>query len=84
MIAGTPRWDVDRNSVWMLPDYLEGITEAGGVRVILPFDASPEAIDVMVDRFDGFLFTGGPDVSPALYGMDDMDGRIVPCPRRDA
>lgn len=84
MIGVTPLWDVDRNSVWMLPDYLEGIQEAGGIPVILPFDPSPEAIDAMVDCFDGFLFTGGPDVSPALYGMDDLDGRIVPCPRRDA
>ncbi len=83
LIGVTPLWDEERQSVWMLPDYLEGIQQAGGVPVVLPFDSSPAAIDEMVERFDGFLFTGGPDVSPALYGQDDMGGQIKTCPRRD-
>ena len=32
---------------------------------------------------DGFLLTGGQDVSPALYGMKDATGTIVPSPERD-
>lgn len=100
LIGVTPLWDEERQSVWMLPDYLEGIQQAGGVPVVLPFGlpsaasgdgSSAEdgdsllsvAIDEMVERFDGFLFTGGPDVSPALYGQDDMGGQIKTCPRRD-
>jgi putative glutamine amidotransferase len=83
LIGVTPLWDEERQSVWMLPDYLEGIQQAGGVPVVLPFDSSPAAIEEMVERFDGFLFTGGPDVSPALYGLDDMGGKIKTCPRRD-
>ena len=92
MIGVTPLWDEERQSVWMLPDYLEGIQQVGGVPVVLPFglpsaaknDGSLEAaIEEMVERFDGFLFTGGPDVSPALYGQDDMGGKIKTCPRRD-
>ena len=75
LIGVTPLWDEERQSVWMLPDYLEGIQQAGGVPVVLPFglpsaaknDGSLEAaIEEMVERFDGFLFTGGPDVSPGL------------------
>ena len=92
LIGVTPLWDEERQSVWMLPDYLEGIQQAGGVPVVLPFglpsaaenDGSLEAaIEEMVERFDGFLFTGGPDVSPGLYGQDDMGGQIKTCPRRD-
>ncbi len=92
LIGVTPLWDEERQSVWMLPDYLEGIQQAGGVPVVLPFglpsaaknDGSLEAaIAEMVERFDGFLFTGGPDVSPGLYGQDDMGGKIKTCPRRD-
>ena len=92
LIGVTPLWDEERQSVWMLPDYLEGIQQAGGVPVVLPFglpsaaDGSGSlaaAIEEMVERFDGFLFTGGPDVSPALYGQDDMGGKIKTCPRRD-
>ena len=92
LIGVTPLWDEERQSVWMLPDYLEGIQQAGGVPVVLPFglpssadgDGSLDAaIDEMVARCDGFLFTGGPDVSPGLYGQDDMGGKIKTCPRRD-
>ena len=99
LIGVTPLWDEERQSVWMLPDYLEGIQQAGGVPVVLPFglpsaangDGSAAdndgsllvAIEEMVERFDGFLFTGRPDVSPALYGQDDMGGKIKTCPRRD-
>ena len=83
LIGVTPLWDEERQSVWMLPDYLEGIQQAGGVPVVLPFDPSLAAIEEMVERFDGFLFTGGPDVSPGLYGQDDMGGKIKTCPRRD-
>ncbi|MBR0177123.1 MAG: gamma-glutamyl-gamma-aminobutyrate hydrolase family protein [Bacteroidales bacterium] len=28
MIGVTPLWDAERQSVWMLPDYLDGIIEA--------------------------------------------------------
>lgn len=28
MIGVTPLWDAERQSVWMLPDYLDGIVEA--------------------------------------------------------
>ena len=30
-----PLWDDDKESVWMLPGYLEGIHQAGGVPVII-------------------------------------------------
>ena len=79
----TPLWDVELKSVWMLPDYLDGIREAGGVPVVLPLDADSDGISLLANRFDGFLFTGGPDVSPSLYGVDDPDGKAKTCPPRD-
>lgn len=36
IIALTPLVDQKQESVWMLPDYLEGIIEAGGIPVMLP------------------------------------------------
>lgn len=83
LIGVTPLWDAELRSVWMLPDYLDGIREAGGVPVVLPLEADAEAIAVLAESFDGFLFTGGPDVSPSLYGVDDTEGKAKTCPPRD-
>lgn len=83
LIGVTPLWDAARQSVWMLPDYLEGIKAAGGLPVVLPLEVSEEDVDQIVNTCDGFLFTGGQDVSPSLYGMEDATGTIVSSPERD-
>ena len=83
MIGVTPLWDAERQSVWMLPDYLDGIKAAGGLPVVLPLEMSEEDVNQVVETCDGFLFTGGQDVSPVLYGMKDATGTIVASPERD-
>ena len=83
IIGVTPLWDAERKSVWMLPDYLDGIKAAGGVPVVLPIEMSEEDADRIVETCDGFLFTGGQDVTPELYGMKDATGTIVSSPERD-
>ena len=83
LIGVTPLWDAARQSVWMLPDYLDGIKAAGGLPVVLPLDVSEADVDQIVETCDGFLFTGGQDVSPSLYGMEDATGTIVSSPERD-
>ncbi|MBR5631922.1 MAG: gamma-glutamyl-gamma-aminobutyrate hydrolase family protein [Bacteroidales bacterium] len=83
IIGVTPLWDAERKSVWMLPDYLDGIKAAGGVPVVLPIEMSEADADRIVETCDGFLFTGGQDVAPELYGMKDTTGTVVPCPERD-
>ncbi len=83
MIGVTPLWDAERQSVWMLPDYLDGIKAAGGLPVVLPLEMSEEDANQVVETCDGFLFTGGQDVSPVLYGMKDATGTIVASPERD-
>ena len=64
IIGVTPLWDAERKSVWMLPDYLDGIKAAGGVPVVLPIEMSEADADRIVETCDGFLFTGGQDVAP--------------------
>lgn len=83
LIGVTPLWDAARQSIWMLPDYLDGIKAAGGLPVVLPLDLSEEDAERIVETCDGFLFTGGQDVSPSLYGMEDATGTIVSSPERD-
>ena len=83
IIGVTPLWDAERKSVWMLPDYLDGIKAAGGVPVVLPIEMSDEDADRIVETCDGFLFTGGQDVATELYGTKDATGTVVPSPERD-
>ena len=83
IIGVTPLWDAERKSVWMLPDYLDGIKAAGGVPVVLPIEMSEADADRIVETCDGFLFTGGQDVAPEFYGMKDSTGTVVPSPERD-
>ena len=64
MIALTPLMDYGRDSLWILPGYMEAIERAGGVPVLLPLSGDPSVIRQCAQRFDGFLFTGGPDVGP--------------------
>lgn len=63
LIGVTPLWDAERQSVWMLPDYLDGIKAAGGIPVVLPIAMSEADAERIVETFNGFLFTGGQDVS---------------------
>ena len=72
-----------KNSYWMLPGYLEGLEEAGAIPVILPLAADGADIAQLADLCDGFLFTGGQDVDPQLYGeaLKPTCGEL--CPARD-
>ena len=83
IIGVTPLWDAERKSVWMLPDYLDGIKAAGGIPVVLPIEMSEADADRIVETCDGFLLTGGQDVAPELYGTKDATGTVVPSAERD-
>lgn len=82
-IGVMPLVDEGRKSLWMLPGYFEGILEAGGIPVMLPLTSDRDTIVRMVGWCDGFLFTGGHDVAPSLYGEKPLNASVVPCRQRD-
>lgn len=82
VIGVLPLWDEKKDSLWMLPAYLEGIQENGGVPIIFPFSNDKEEIEQLCSMCDGFLFTGGQDVDPALYNEDALDNVEI-CAQRD-
>ena len=83
LIGVMPLWDDDKESVWMLPGYLEGIRQAGGIPVILPFTSENDELEQLAKICDGFLFTGGHDVSPELYSEKPVDDSVICCKDRD-
>lgn len=78
-----PLWDDEKNSIWMLPGYMDGILQAGGTPVIFPFSDEEEEIFRLTGLCDGFLFTGGHDVSPKLYQEEPLEGLVSVCKKRD-
>jgi putative glutamine amidotransferase len=49
--------------------YLRAVENAGGVPVTLP-PLDPTAIVPLLDRLDGILLSGGPDIDPSAYGAE--------------
>lgn len=83
IIGVMPLWDDEKESIWMLPGYMEGIKEAGGLPFIFPMTDDEEDIEQLCNICDGFLFTGGHDVSTDLYLEDPVLGMVDSCRARD-
>ena len=83
VIGVIPLWDEKKDSIWMLPGYMQGLEEAGAVPVILPLTVSETVLKQTADLFDGFLFTGGHDVNPKLYEQEKTDRCGEVCEERD-
>jgi putative glutamine amidotransferase len=83
VIGVIPLWDGEKDSIWMIPGYLRGLEEAGAAPVILHLTDSEAILKQYARFFDGFLFTGGHDVNPKLYGHEKsgLCGEI--CEARD-
>ncbi len=67
IIGITPLYDEDKESIWMLPGYMDGILKGGGVPIIMPFTKDEETIDQAYSLCDGIVFTGGQDIDPRCY-----------------
>lgn len=47
--------------------YVEAVTKTGGIPFLIPTITDESLLDLYVDSFDGFLFSGGVDISPSFY-----------------
>lgn len=83
IIGVLPLVDENLKSYWMLPGYFKGIEITGGIPVMLPLNNDEDCINQMIELCDGFLFTGGHDISPSLYGETVMNSSVVCCTERD-
>ncbi len=82
VVGVMPLWDEKKDSIWMLPGYLDGIREAGGIPFIFPLTEDMKEIGQLMVRCDGILLTGGQDVSPDMYGEEIREGTEC-CRKRD-
>lgn len=64
--------------------YTRAVERAGGVPIVIPPMAEPDALASMLDRVDGLILTGGEDVAPARYGVVPHAKLGTTHPERDA
>jgi putative glutamine amidotransferase len=60
-------------SVMLLQAYVRAIMQAGGVPVLIPSMLADGGWDILYERLDGILFSGGGDIAP-----DHFDGEAHP------
>ncbi len=49
--------------------YTQAVQEAGGVAVVVPAHGFVDDTAALLDRLDGLVVSGGPDIDPAVYGQ---------------
>ncbi len=74
-------WSGRHAAVALLPmAYVRSVVDAGGAPVLLPPAVDPSAV---VERLDGVIIAGGPDVDPARYGAPRDPRTQAAVPARD-
>ena len=91
LIGVTTYLEQSQTGVWDVPAsflpkvYLDAVTNAGGIAILLP----PQPVDSdiatrVVNSLDGLIVAGGKDVDPARYGQDAHPATDTPRLDRDA
>lgn len=69
-IGLTPSHTLSTDDLAMRYTYLDAIAYAGGIPMVLPLKASREDLKAIVEKMDGILFVGGPDIHPFRFGEE--------------
>lgn len=82
-VVGIPLMGKDLFRRYMQYKYIHCLRRAGAVVQVLPLHNSPNAISAAIKQCNGFVFPGGPDLQPKLYGQLAKPRCGVPDPKRD-
>ena len=83
IIGIIPLVDEEKDSLWMLPGYMNGIEKAGGIPIMFPLTSDADDIKELLTNVQGVLFTGGHDVNPAIYNETPINQTVSFCKERD-
>ncbi|MGM0410217.1 MAG: gamma-glutamyl-gamma-aminobutyrate hydrolase family protein [Bacillota bacterium] len=75
-----PRGATGQDMAMSTMDYSRGVEKGGGIPLNIPVINKDDYIEEIVEKCDGILFSGGPDISPSYYNEDpdSQCGKVVP------
>ena len=82
-IGVLPLYNSEKQTLWINPLYFGGVEQAGGLPILLSLSEDPALWEEYCQSFDGFVFTGGQDVDPQLYGQEKIPQCSYQAPLRD-
>ena len=65
------------NQIRLNFDYSKAVLENGGIPIILSPTTDMRIINSYIEMIDGAIFTGGPDIPPALYFQSEHPTTVV-------
>lgn len=54
--------------------YINALQDSGALPLLLPLSLTSYDCEQLAESLDGFLFTGGPDIHPFLFGEETLNG----------
>lgn len=66
LIGVTP--DIKEGAITLRNRYLQSVTDAGGIPIVLPLSVSWDDVSWLLGRVDGFLIMGGPTSTRRFTG----------------
>ncbi len=81
LVGITCGYDYEKRRIYLKEGYYEAIYRCGGIAILIPPTKDIAALDTLVERCDGILVSGGPDIDPKYYGeeISVANGEISPC-----
>jgi len=73
----------ERDGYFLQPHYALIVSESGALPIILPFVTNRQEAREFLERVDGVVLTGGPDIDPVYYGQTARDPKRFPLAARE-
>ena len=71
------KWELD--AVVLPTTYHKMVVRCGGIPILIPPGSSAE----IIERIDGLIVSGGPDISPEIYGQENGNFTLETYPEQD-
>lgn len=84
IIGVLPLYNAENQTFWINPLYMGGVEQAGGIPMLLSLSDDQRLWEHYLEVCDGFVFTGGQDIDPAIYGQEKLPECGYQAPPRDA
>ena len=83
LIGIVPDYSEEKKQMELYSNYVTSVERSGGIPLILPIPSDEKTAEKLAALCDGFLFSGGIDVSPKRYGEEPIPELGEVSPMRD-